>query len=314
MISVIVPIYNVEQYLPRCLKSLEAQTLRDVEFLLIDDGSTDRSGQIADECKDPRFKVFHTENHGLSAARNYGIEQAQGGWFMFVDSDDWVSPDYCEAPLSEAVTSDADLVIFRAYSVRDGKVYNDRNSEFPPGIVDAERALDLGRNSVWNKLYRRELFDGIRFDNGRAAEDVAITYKLILAAHRIVFLDRYLYYYFKRENSLGRSRITNSYVDAFLFARERYETLVSAGHSPKKAEVLMVNKAASLITIPGLFGTEVYQQAEEVLERVKKTPKELPTGKKLALFVWRRNRKLFRTICKVLFRNRYKTRTKQENA
>ena len=314
MISVIVPIYNVEQYLPRCLKSLEAQTLRDVEFLLIDDGSTDRSGQIADECKDPRFRVFHTENHGLSAARNYGIEQAKGEWFMFVDSDDWVSPDYCEAPLSEAAAFDADLVIFRAHNVRGSKVYNDTNSEFPPGSVNAEKALERGRISVWNKLYRRELFDRIRFDNGRAAEDVAITYKLILAARHIVFLDRYLYYYFTRENSLARSHITNSYVDAFLFARERYEALVSVGYSQKKAEVLMVNKAASLITIPGLFGSEVYQQAEEVLERVKKTPKELPTGKKLALFVWRRNRKLFRAICKVLFRNRYKTRTKQENA
>ena len=111
MVSVIVPIYNVENYVKKCLDSLAAQTLKDVEFILIDDGSTDNSGKIADQySSDPRFHIFHTENRGLSAARNYGIDQSHGEYLMFVDGDDWVAPDYCRIPYETAITNNADLV------------------------------------------------------------------------------------------------------------------------------------------------------------------------------------------------------------
>lgn len=119
MISVIVPIYNVEAYLPKCLDSLAAQTFPDAEFILIDDGSTDRSAEIASAYvgADPRFFVYHTTNHGLSAARNLGIEKARGDWLMFVDPDDYVTPDFCETPYRDALREEADLVIF-GYSMQ----------------------------------------------------------------------------------------------------------------------------------------------------------------------------------------------------
>ena len=99
MISVVVSVYNMEKHLRQCLDSLLCQTYPDFELLLIDDGSTDGSGRICDEytVRDARFQAFHTENHGLSAARNYGIEHASGEYLMFVDSDDWVSPEFCAA-------------------------------------------------------------------------------------------------------------------------------------------------------------------------------------------------------------------------
>ena len=98
------------------------KTYPDVEFILIDDGSTDNSGAIADQYKDPSYRVFHTENHGLSAARNFGIEQARGEWLMFVDSDDWVEPGFCGIPYQAALHYDADLIIFRSFYAKNGKV------------------------------------------------------------------------------------------------------------------------------------------------------------------------------------------------
>ena len=95
MISVIVPIYNIEKYLLRCIRSLSSQTNQNVEFILVDDGSTDHSGELVDHINDSRFKIFHTSNRGLSAARNFGIKKASGDWIMFVDGDDYVSPDFC---------------------------------------------------------------------------------------------------------------------------------------------------------------------------------------------------------------------------
>ena len=156
MISVIVPIYNVEKYLPRCLDSLINQTYADVEFILIDDGSTDSSGKIADSYKDraPRFKVFHTENHGLSAARNYGIEHSKGEWLMFVDSDDWVSPSFCETPMKAAIEYNADLIDFRVNSVKNGKIHPDKTDKIPAGIITFEQAMIHANISTWNRRDR----------------------------------------------------------------------------------------------------------------------------------------------------------------
>ncbi len=181
MISVIVPIFNAEAYLPKCLASLAAQTFTDVEFILIDDGSTDRSGEIADQYSGTRFRVFHTANRGLSAARNYGIERSHGEWLMFVDSDDRVEPTYCEIPYKAAVSNDADLVIFQACGMKNGKVRKGKNAALT-GIVNTEDALKNCGTAAWNKLYKRTLFDVIRFPEDMAFEDLAVTHKIVLQA------------------------------------------------------------------------------------------------------------------------------------
>ena len=124
LISVIVPIYNVERYVRKCLDSLKGQTLKQIEVICIDDGSTDGSGKIADEYVSeefPIFRVIHTENRGLSAARNRGIDESRADWLMFVDSDDWVDRDFCRVPYETAVRENADLVIFNGSNVKRGR-------------------------------------------------------------------------------------------------------------------------------------------------------------------------------------------------
>ena len=117
LISIIVPIYNVEKYLSRCINSVLSQTFPDFELLLIDDGSTDKSGYICDGYaqKDSRIKVFHIENGGVSAARNYGLDNARGEWITFVDADDWIDKDMYYKLYNEAILSEADIVICDFY-------------------------------------------------------------------------------------------------------------------------------------------------------------------------------------------------------
>ncbi len=156
LISVIVPIYDVEKYVRKCLESLRNQTMREIEVICIDDGSTDRSGLIADEFakEDARFRVIHTANRGLSAARNRGIDEASAQWIMFVDSDDWVDSRYCEIPWRAKEEYDADLVCFRSYKVtRYGRIKKPKNTNSPTGIVDEMTAHTFAGWTVWGRLY-----------------------------------------------------------------------------------------------------------------------------------------------------------------
>ncbi len=172
-ISVIVPVYNTEDYLRQCLDSLSAQTMENIEIIVVDDGSTDRSPKICDEYaeKDPRMIVIHRENGGLSAARNSGLDIAQGEYVLFVDSDDWVEPDFCKVPLDAARQTGADLVIFQRMWHREGEEA-ELQPPFPEtGIADKGKILtkwwDIVGVISWNKLYRRSLFSNLRFPEGK---------------------------------------------------------------------------------------------------------------------------------------------------
>ena len=122
-VSVIIPVYNVESYLRKCVDSIIGQTLINIEIILVDDGSTDRSGSICDEYRrqDGRIQVIHKANGGLSSARNVGIDAASAPYIMFLDSDDWAEPGFCEIPYDAAVDTNSDLVIFQTCYVKDGK-------------------------------------------------------------------------------------------------------------------------------------------------------------------------------------------------
>ena len=184
MISVIVPIYRVEPYLRQCVKSILDQTYRDIEVLLIDDGSPDRCGEICDEYarKDNRVRVFHTENQGLSAARNLGLREAKGEFIGFVDSDDWIEPDMYEVLLKRMQDTGADIGVSGFY-------YDYLNtSECSPCIetvydsVGAVEALICGdlRNQVMNKLWSRKTAMLLRFPEGRVYEDIFSVYKVLM--------------------------------------------------------------------------------------------------------------------------------------
>ncbi|MBR6115554.1 MAG: glycosyltransferase family 2 protein [Oscillospiraceae bacterium] len=238
-VSVIVPVYQVEDYLWSCLDSLSAQTQEGIEILLIDDGSTDLSGRICDQYADAdgRFRCFHTENRGLSAARNLGIGQAEGQYLMFADSDDWVEKDFCESALRCARENAADLVIFPRYM--HGFAPGKEGPTLSQGLVSKEAALEFclnGSSAVWRSLYDRTLFENVRFPEGRLYEDIATYYKLIWKAQRIYYLDRKLYHYRYRRASLSHEETHQRNRDYYLMGMQRLSDLHSWGYSPAKME------------------------------------------------------------------------------
>lgn len=228
MISVLVPVYNVEPYLSKCLDSILAQTYRDLEIILVDDGSTDQSGQICDRYaeKDPRIRAFHTENRGLAAARNLGLRKALGTYIGFVDSDDWIEPDMYECLRKTAKETNADAVecgyIIEFAKTR--KRYPSVNRTVCG--MDAVDALIQGeiREQVWNKLWKRHLFENASFPEGRNFEDIATVYKLIRNA-RVTGIDRFLYHYVQRKTAISHSRDIGNLADYWSAHRERHETL-----------------------------------------------------------------------------------------
>lgn len=309
MVSVIVPIYNVENYVKKCLDSLAVQTLEDVEFILIDDGSTDSSGKIADQySSDPRFHIFHTENRGLSAARNYGIDQSHGEYLMFVDGDDWVSPQFCELPYKAAQENKADLVIFSSCEDKGKKPQNSQISEAieQAKIIDCFTAFQVGELAAWNKLYAKGLFRNIRYPIGRVYEDIATTHKLIYSATQIFYLPIILYYHVFRNNSISHLSLTKIRRDGFLSASERYADLISYGYLAEKHINTLYETAIGYLVSTNAYNDDLYLQAINVVNSIKGIPKLLSRKKRVALLIWKTNKTLFNCICRLTVRKKSK--------
>lgn len=175
MFSIIIPVYNVEQYLDKCLKSISKQTFLDFECIIVDDGSPDNSNAIIDKYvnKDQRFKVIHQKNMGLSAARNTGLDVAKGDYITFVDSDDYIANDYLEKFVLKIASSNADIIIcgiievFKNYE--NSRVFANATTE----VIKQNILADTWPSFVWNKCYKKELFDNVRFPVGKAFEDLS---------------------------------------------------------------------------------------------------------------------------------------------
>ena len=226
LVSVIVPIYKVEPYLERCLDSLVDQTLKEIEIIVVDDGSPDRCGEICDAyaARDERFRVVHQENRGLSAARNVGIDLARADYLMFVDSDDWVDPDYCRLPYEAAVEHGAELVMFQYVRIKaQQRLVSPKNVE--EGVKAKDTAMWMLYHgagvAVWNKLYAKRLFTDVKFIEGRYFEDHPFQPRAVYAANRIYYFDRVLYYYSPREGSITR-------LHGYKTAQDHYEMLTDA--------------------------------------------------------------------------------------
>ena len=216
-ISVIVPVYKVEDYLKRCIDSIINQTYRNLEIILVDDGSPDKCGDICDEYagKDNRIKVIHKSNGGLSDARNKGIEVATGEYIGFVDSDDWIESTMYERLLNLIKKYNADIAIG---GVADVLVDNDaetivKTSDFgcqDPFVVDKKEAMKryfYGSWSAWDKLYDANLFDNIRFPVGEINEDEAIVLDILDQCKYICYTSEIFYHYMKH---VGSNSITSS--------------------------------------------------------------------------------------------------------
>lgn len=206
-ISILVPVFQAEPFLRRCLDSLISQTHDDLEIILVDDGSSDGSETICDEyaTKDARIQVIHQGNAGVSAARNVGLDAAKGEYILFVDSDDWIEQETCSSLLSTARRHLADIVCFGHVEERSfGETIIHKVES--PGVIskdDFMRSLvwgdDVFQVMLWNKLFSRNLFDGLRFTEGRIHEDLEIMHKLVHRADLTYATNQVFYHYVRRD-------------------------------------------------------------------------------------------------------------------
>jgi glycosyltransferase involved in cell wall biosynthesis len=215
-ISVIVPVYNVENYLSRCVESIIKQTCTNLEIILVDDGSTDASGKMCDEYaqRDNRITVIHKKNGGLSDARNAGLDIATGEYIGFVDSDDFIALNFYEILYNTLVENDSDLVYCKYQKFENEaniketenyKVFQYDNIEFLNNFYDDTTYKIV----VWNKLYKRNIWENLRFPFGKIHEDVFVVHEVFYIANKISFVTSPSYYYFQREDSIMGSQDEN---------------------------------------------------------------------------------------------------------
>lgn len=216
MISVIIPVYNVSKYLRRCINSVRTQA-HVKEILLIDDGSTDDSGILCDAyaAMEPLVKVLHKENGGLSSARNAGLDLAQGEYVAFVDSDDFLEPGAYEKLLSCAQRHEADLVCAGRSDLIGG--IGDKTLGLCPETEETITGPEFVArmftwqgvdSAAWDKLYKRSLFDGLRYPEGKICEDVPVTYRAALKANKVALLPEPVYVYYHRPGSITTAPVS----------------------------------------------------------------------------------------------------------
>lgn len=235
IISIIVPVYNAEKYIHRCIDSILCQSFSDFELILVDDGSPDNCGTICEEyaAKDKRILVLHQENRGQAAARNRALDMARGEYIAFVDSDDWVHPRYLEVLLRNAEANRADISVCGHRKVTDMVPFQEAGT-LSADCLSGEEFVRLGLTGqipnrvwlLWDKLFRRECFEGIRMPVGRINEDNATVYKVLYEADRVAFCDVPLYFYFFNESSTVNQAFRKKHLDWLLVPEEmiRYFT------------------------------------------------------------------------------------------
>lgn len=229
LVSIIVPVYNVEKYLRKCIDNLVGQTYKNLEIILIDDGSTDNCGNICD-CYanvDIRVKCYHKKNGGLSDARNYGLDRCNGKYVMFVDSDDYLDTKCVEALYSLIKKNNANISVCSFYYETEfGETINTLHKNMSIDVLDRKQGIvELLRmekysNSAWGKLYQKELFESVRFPKGRLFEDIPTTYKIFLKAEKIVYSPEAYYHYLYRCSAISKQKDLRGNIDAIEFTEE----------------------------------------------------------------------------------------------
>lgn len=255
MISVIIPVYNVERYLKRCIDSVINQTYKDLEIILVDDGSTDNSGVICDDLKsiDSRIKVIHKKNGGLSSARNAGIKVATGEYIGFVDSDDWIDIDMYESLISAIEETKSEVAVTGICRVYDNGYFK---NQFTRNSVEVYRGVEivaeyLKQNSfstaAYDKLYKSELFSHRRFPEGKLYEDAPVIYDILKSINKIVCVGKPQYKYFQRADSICGLAFSKKKMDHYYFS---HEILIDVSKTyPQLAELAKAYWGCKLVEI-----------------------------------------------------------------
>lgn len=319
MVSVIVPVYNVEAYLERCINSILAQTYRDLEIILVDDGSPDKCGEICDAYiqKDERIFVIHKTNGGLSSARNAGIEKATGDFIAFIDSDDWVDEEYIERLITALIETDADMSACKFCR------FNEENPqrqffEKEPEIIAADKYFCVFSEKSYagyacNKLFKRKIIqeNNLQFDeqifNG---EDFPFVLEYVHFAKKVAFIKQDLYFYFFREAGIMNSiRLSDRFI-SILYAREKalhfLQKYASDCYDVCKASYLSILSKIKYMTMLDLTKhKELYIQVNEKLKRERKGLfflKRVGIKEKIKLFIMI----YFSRICAKMYKKKVK--------
>lgn len=253
LISIIIPVYNTEQYLGKCLDSVIFQTYKNLQIILVDDGSTDNSPSICDDYAkaDSRITVMHQKNAGVSAARNTGLAAVKGEWIGWVDSDDWIEPEMFARMIEAGLVHNTDIVICgRIEEYRNSAVSRGWNKEDILSREDAVRALlenDRIQNYLWDKLWKKDLFDGMIFPEGRTYEDIALMGRLFEKSDTVLCIPDAYYHYNQRQGSIVDDTSLGNRINHFLAAKYRLEEM--GPHWPQYQHLMEAQCVASSICV-----------------------------------------------------------------
>lgn len=283
-VSIIVPVYNVEKYIHKCIQSLLDQTYKNIEIILVDDESPDRCPQICDAyaAKDPRVRTIHQKNTGVSGARKHGIEQASGARIAFADPDDWALPSMIEEMVEAAEKNAADIVICDwmtfDHQAKNGRVYTQAiNNGASMEFIRDEFLMDRYPNLMWNKLYDKKLFAGIRHPENIVFQDLYINAEIFCRCRKVYYLPKPLYCYRNHASFANtRSKIRRKYGGWLAWQEhervcEKYGFAIPLRHSRLRAQELVI----SLLTLnraEPVLGPEQEKSAKKYLQQCKEHP------------------------------------------
>jgi len=297
LISVIVPVYNVSEYLKQCIDSIINQSYFNLEIILIDDGSTDGSGDICEEYKnqDSRIVLIHQENGGLSAARNSGIDISKGNYITFIDSDDYIDTDYIEYLYKLLADNNADISLCQSRKVYKGKNAGIDDSDWDVFIVHGKDecmheflANSFVNTTAWAKLYKRNLFAVTRFPKGKYHEDVFTTYKVIGECSCLAIGTNTKYNYLVRDNSISNKSFEEKHLDSiegkikqYEFVKEHYPLCVELA----KADIIYsVNFNVMKMIYSGFYNEEILNRLQGLYREYENAFLHGVSSKKAKLF------------------------------
>ena len=283
MISIIVPVYNGEKYIARCLDSILSQTEKDFEIIAVDDGSKDKSFEILKTYENEKITVIHTQNQGVCHARNIGLETAKGEYITFVDVDDELRSDALETLLRLIQKHDAQIAAgSKIYLDENGEIKRPRTDkkeeEVWEGITPLKKHIEdhITGHSVYSKLYKKEIVQDIRFVEGKKVnEDGFFSFQCFAKAKKMVFLDTGIYRYYETPNSASRASFSDKFFDILYFAEKKVEIINT--HFPELREyIISIIMRANIFLLFNLCKTydKKYREAEkECLLRIKEMNK-----------------------------------------
>lgn len=271
LISVIVPVYNVEQYLPRCLDSLIRQTYTNIEIIVVNDGSTDGSLAICREYaeKDKRIKVIDQQNKGLSGARNTGLKHYIGDYVSFVDSDDWVHRDMLLFMYNSIMNNNSDMSVCGSVKISEMSVDDINYNETAGFIYNQDEMMTLFLNGTytacWSRLFKKEIINGIEFPEGLNCEDYIFMFHAICNLTKVSGFSHPMYYYYIRDNSICNVGFNIKKFDQFYSAKKQYE--LAKQLTPQYTKLSMTRLSGAIVSLVSRareLGDYKYQEDEIV--------------------------------------------------